>query len=73
LNSKQETFSDIEHRLRGTGTYVTATEREKQRAVRSAELQIGIMDDVAEILISERRIAGAEHIASSTAWRVLRE
>jgi hypothetical protein len=30
------------------------------------------MDD-AEILISERRIAGAEHIASSTAWRVLRE
>jgi hypothetical protein len=29
------------------------------------------MDDVAEI--SARKIAGAEHVASSTAWRVLRE
>jgi hypothetical protein len=71
LNRK--TFSNIEHRLSEAGPYVTAAERETQWTVRQPELQIRIMDDVANILRPASGGSQVQNILPFLLWRVLRE
>jgi hypothetical protein len=70
LNSR--TFSDNEHRLREIGhTLLQQNEKQNGSATRAADRNTGWRCWNTET--SERRIAGAEHIASSAVWRVLRQ